>query len=49
MSCSTQRDNELDHTQPGWPKGIWMSFDFEDSHPVFVACHLKHAWPFAAL
>lgn len=22
------------------PKGIWLTFDFDDSHPVFLTPHL---------
>ncbi|XP_071917393.1 uncharacterized protein [Coffea arabica] len=41
ICASTQRDQELDDTQPRLPKGIWLSFDFEDSHPDLPALYLK--------
>ncbi|KAL3500126.1 hypothetical protein ACH5RR_039219 [Cinchona calisaya] len=39
--ASTCHDQELDHTQHRLPKGIWLSFDFEDSHPDLPALYLK--------
>ncbi|CAI9095040.1 OLC1v1030896C2 [Oldenlandia corymbosa var. corymbosa] len=39
--ASTQRHGELDHRQQKLPTGIWLRFDFEDSHPDLPALYLK--------
>lgn len=36
LNCSTGQDEELYEMQHKLPKGIWLSFDFEDSHPVQI-------------
>lgn len=38
--CSTEQDQRLDNMQHKLPKHIWLSFDFEDSHPVLISSHL---------
>lgn len=30
------RDHGVNQLQHTLPEGIWMSFDFDDSHPVLV-------------
>ncbi|KAL8521436.1 hypothetical protein ACS0TY_011817 [Phlomoides rotata] len=39
--ASTSKDQELYQMQHKLPKGIWLSFDFEDSHPDLPALYLK--------
>ncbi|KAL0327711.1 UNVERIFIED_CONTAM: Alpha-glucosidase 2 [Sesamum angustifolium] len=39
--ASTGRDQELYQMQHKLPKGIWFSFDFEDSHPDLPALYLQ--------
>ncbi|KAL3818347.1 hypothetical protein ACJIZ3_004252 [Penstemon smallii] len=39
--ASTGKDEELYQTKHKLPKGIWLSFDFEDSHPDIPAMYLK--------
>ncbi|XP_073139357.1 uncharacterized protein [Henckelia pumila] len=39
--ASTGQDQELYQMQHKLPKGIWLSFDFEDSHPDLPALYLK--------
>ncbi|KAK6129666.1 hypothetical protein DH2020_036603 [Rehmannia glutinosa] len=38
---STGRDQELYQMQHKLPKGIWFSFDFEDTHPDLPALYLQ--------
>lgn len=37
---SSQHDKDVDQLQEKLPKGIWLSFDFEDSHPVGIPINL---------
>nr|GMD77951.1 alpha-glucosidase 2 [Ipomoea batatas] len=39
--ASSQHDKDVDQVQKKLPKGIWLSFDFEDSHPVGISRHLN--------
>ncbi|KAL7159773.1 hypothetical protein ABFS83_01G050300 [Erythranthe nasuta] len=39
--ASTGKDQELYEMQHKLPKGIWLDFDFEDSHPDLPALYLK--------
>ncbi|CAH9080623.1 unnamed protein product [Cuscuta europaea] len=39
--ASTEHDKEVDQVQRKLPKGIWLSFDFEDSHPDLPALYLR--------
>ncbi|XP_059663103.1 uncharacterized protein LOC132308859 isoform X2 [Cornus florida] len=39
--ASTIRDQGLDQLQHILPKGIWLSFDFDDSHPDLPALYLQ--------
>ncbi|KAL0297456.1 UNVERIFIED_CONTAM: Alpha-glucosidase 2 [Sesamum radiatum] len=39
--ASTGRDQELYQMQHKLPKGVWFSFDFEDSHPDLPALYLQ--------
>ncbi|KAH9687559.1 Heteroglycan glucosidase 1 [Citrus sinensis] len=41
VCASTLPDQRSDKLQHALPKGIWQSFDFEDSHPVSVPGHLS--------
>ncbi|XP_042039344.1 alpha-glucosidase 2-like [Salvia splendens] len=41
IHASTGKDEELYGTPHKLPKGIWHSFDFEDSHPDLPALYLK--------
>lgn len=38
---STASDQDLDQQQHVLPKGIWLRFDFEDSHPDLPALYLQ--------
>lgn len=38
--ASTERDQRLDNGIHKLPKGIWLSFDFEDSHPDLPVLYL---------
>ena len=37
---STVPDQEMDNLQFALPKGIWLNFDFDDSHPVCSTMNL---------
>ncbi|KAI3468955.1 hypothetical protein Pfo_025618 [Paulownia fortunei] len=39
--ASTKKDQELHQMEHKLPKGIWLSFDFKDSHPDLPALYLK--------
>ncbi|KAA8521085.1 hypothetical protein F0562_011762 [Nyssa sinensis] len=39
--ASSMRDQGLDQLQQVLPKGIWLSFDFDDSHPDLPALYLQ--------
>ncbi|KAK6137707.1 hypothetical protein DH2020_028542 [Rehmannia glutinosa] len=39
--ASTKEHHESDKTEHKLPKGIWRSFDFEDSHPDLPTLYLK--------
>ncbi|KAG8382052.1 hypothetical protein BUALT_Bualt05G0036400 [Buddleja alternifolia] len=39
--ASTGRDEELYQMQHKLPKGVWLSFDFEDTHPDLPALYLR--------
>lgn len=36
---STMRGQGLDKLDCAFPKGIWLRFDFDDSHPVSITAH----------
>ncbi|XP_024032277.1 uncharacterized protein LOC21405522 isoform X2 [Morus notabilis] len=38
---STVWDQDTDYSQSALPKGIWLSFDFDDSHPDIPALYLQ--------
>ncbi|KAK6157972.1 hypothetical protein DH2020_005286 [Rehmannia glutinosa] len=39
--CRVENNHELCITKPKLPEGIWLSFDFEDSHPDLPKLYLK--------
>lgn len=39
--ASTMRDHGVNQLQHTLPKGIWLSFDFDDSHPDLPALYLQ--------
>ncbi|XP_019182231.1 PREDICTED: uncharacterized protein LOC109177350 isoform X2 [Ipomoea nil] len=39
--ASSQQDKDVDQVQKKLPKGIWLSFDFEDSHPDLPVLYLQ--------
>ncbi|VFQ64944.1 unnamed protein product [Cuscuta campestris] len=41
VHASTEHDKEVDQVQRKLPNGIWLSFDFEDSHPDLPALYLR--------
>lgn len=41
IQASTLQDQGTDQMQPSLPKGIWLSFDFDDSHPDLPALYLR--------
>ncbi|CAL5436016.1 unnamed protein product [Camellia sinensis] len=41
QSLSTVSDQGIDQLQLVLPKGIWLSFDFDDSHPDFPTLYLQ--------
>jgi hypothetical protein len=38
---STMRGQGLDKLDCTFPKGIWLRFDFDDSHPVSITAHFS--------
>lgn len=41
---STLPGQGMDSLQCTLPKGIWLSFDFDDSHPVCMTVHIDMLW-----
>ncbi|KAK9669054.1 hypothetical protein RND81_13G106000 [Saponaria officinalis] len=41
VHASTLRSHGIDQIPPLLPKGIWLSFDFDDSHPDLPALYLQ--------
>ncbi|CAO2827331.1 unnamed protein product [Amaranthus hypochondriacus] len=41
IHTSTLQDQGTDEIQPSLPKGIWLNFDFDDSHPDLPLVYLK--------